>query len=327
MLHTIDLDLERSLKECPPKDPPGGKYIKRIRCRRDLCTWDLIQQYRVVVNNQEQVRKLENSYTIHHFIYTEQPQVIIVDSSNPKRYIGIAGTQRNQAQENLGWDVALYDLVQFDSPLNQLEYGYISNQIHTPAQESTIEDLAKGVAIALEQKLLPNEDDAIRKHINRIATDKTDPQKRNIFKKVRSRKSAHESMAPLDGKAANEMAAELELPYGGDNEDSYNATGLYGFIKEAGRGSTLMHDGLKIWLTYDEPIYVTGYITHPKPSSLHERRTSWEKEIVRLNDMIYQISSKITGMDLDEVKKLNNSPFISNGFLPQNKIPRCYERW
>ena len=317
MLHTVDLDLERSKTDCPKKDPPGGKHIKRIRCRRDLCTWDATQQYRVDVNNQEQVRKLENSYTIHHFIYTEQPQVVVEDPSNSKRYIGVAGHQRNTAQDHLGWDIILYDVVEFDSPLDQLEYGYISNQIHAPAQESTIEDLAKGVGIAVEDKLLPNEDDAIRKHINKIASDKTEPQRKNIFKKFRSKKSAHESMLPLDGKAANKLASNLEIPYGGDNEESYNATGLYGFIKEAGRSATLMHDGLKIWLEYDEPIYVTGYITHPKPATIHDRRKSWEKEIVRLNDMLYNVACKLTGLPLVEVRKLNRSPFKSYGFLPQ----------
>jgi len=321
MLHRVDLDLERSKKECPEKNPPGGKHINRVRCRRDFVTWDDRQQYRVDVNNQEQVRKLENSYTLNHFIYTQQPQVVIEDPSNPKRYKGVAGHQRNKAQENLGWDIALYDIVKFNSPLEQLEYGYISNQINTPAQESTIEDLAKGVGIAVEDKLLANEDDVIIKHIHKIASDKTDKQRKNIFRKFRSGTSAHESMQPLDGKAANELAAKHEIPYGGDNEESYSATGLYGFIKEAGRSATLMHDGLKIWLEYDEPIYVTGYITHPKPATLHERRKTWVKDIDHLNEMIYKVACKLTGLPLDEVKKQHEPPFKYYGFLPQIKAP------
>ena len=317
MLHTIDLDLERSIKECPPQNPPGGRQIKRIRCRRDLATWPEAQPYRVDVNNQAHVRNLENSYTINHMIYTEPPQVVVVDPDNPKRFIGIIGYQRNKAQENLGWDMAIYDVVEYDTPLAQLEHGFTSNTILTPSAASTIEDIAKGAWLAVERKLIPNENKDIKAYINRVASDKTSSQKRNIFKKVRNKKSAHDSMRPLDGKSANELAAELEIPYGGDSEESYDLTGQYGFIKEPGGFKTVMHDGLRLWLEYDEPIYVTGYITHPNPATIKSRRITWEKEIVRLNEMIYKISAKVTGMDLDKVKELGNSPFVSNGFLPQ----------
>ena len=317
MLHIIDLDLERSKKECPPQNPPGGKHLKRIRSRRDLTTWPEAQPYRVLVNNQPHVRDLTNSYSINHMIYTEPPQVVVVDPDNPKRFIGIIGYQRNKAQENLGWDMAIYDVVEYDTPLDQLEHGFTSNTVQNPRAGSTIEDLAKGACLAIERKLIPNTDKAIKAHINRIAADKTDPQKRNIFKKVRNKKSAHDSMRPLDGKSANELAAEHEIPYGGGVEESYEVTGQYGFIKEPGGFKTVMHDGLRLWLEYDEPIYVTGYITHPNPATIKSRRNTWEKEIVRLNEMIYKISAKVTGMDLDSVRELGNSPFISHGFLPQ----------
>jgi hypothetical protein len=250
-------------------------------------------------------------------IYTEPPQVVVVDPDNPKRLIGIIGYQRNKAQENLGWDMAIYDVVEYDTPLAQLEHGFTSNIVQNPRAGSTIEDKAKGACLAVERKLIPNEDKDIKAYINRIASDKTDSQKRNIFKKVRNKKSAHDSMRPLDGKSANELAAELEIPYGGDNEESYEATGQYGFIKEPGGFKTVMHDGLRLWLEYDDPIYVTGYITHPNPATIKSRRITWEKEIVRLNEMIYKISAKVTGMDLNKVKELGNSPFISHGFLPQ----------
>ena len=76
-----------------------------------------------------------------------------------------------------------------------------------------------------------------------------------------------------------------------------------------------------IWLDEDEPVSVTGYVNHPKPSDLQKKRRKWKKEIDKMNDFIYRVSAKMTDTSLEEVRKKNKSPFVFNGFLPQVTAP------
>ena len=36
-----------------------------------------------------------------------------------------------------------------------------------------------------------------------------------------------------------------------------------------------------------------------------------------MNDMLYEVASKLSDVPLDDIKKKGKSPFLFNGFLPQ----------
>ena len=311
----IRVDREKSLKECPPNYSKGVNFKKRIREKRDQVTWS--KQYnpsRVGINIKENVNDLADSYTVHGFIHSEPPQVIYVDPNNPKRYIGLAGHNRNEAQERLGWDVAIYDVVEFDTPQDMISFSFKTNDM-LPRAGSTLKDISWGIKIAIEKKWLENTDDAIKDFIKKIASFKTDSQKKTIFKNVRNNISKIKSMRPLDGTSATELAEEIKVPYRGDA--GFDSSGEFGYLKEPLGFKTIMHDGLKLWLEIDEDMLITGYINHPDPSNLHKKRAAIKKEIEKMNDMLYEVASKLSDMPLDEIKKKGKSPFLFNGFLPQ----------
>ncbi len=312
-----DIDIEKSLKQSPHDYPEGVIFKKRIRTLRSNCTWATAQEFRVDVNNMENVRRLEDSYIVNGILYDEPVQVVTVDPDNKDRFIGVAGHHRNKAQGLLGWDYAIYDVVEIKRPRDRIAFGAISNQ-HKPHASLTNEDLVKMVSMAVgdgKTGCLPNDDKSIKDFIKIIAKDKTESQQNLILKKYRTTKSKHESMRPLDGKAANELAAQLNVPYEGD--ENIADSGECGYVKEPGGYKTVMHDGLKLWVEDDYDVVVTGYITHPDPSNLYKRRGTWKNGIDNMNSFLYKVAAKLTNMSYDDIRKLNKSPFKYGGFLPQ----------
>ena len=312
-----DIDLQKSKEQSPSNYPDGVIFKKRIRTLRSNCTWKQDQLFRVDVNNLHNVRQLEESYKVYGILYDEPVQVVMVDPDNKDRFIGVTGHHRNEAQENLGWDYAIYDVVEFKKQIDRITFGAISNQ-HKPRAASTIEDIVKMIAMAVgdgERGYLPNDDVSIKAFIDIIAKDRTEFKRRFIFRKYRTIKSKFDSMKPLDGEKANELADSLEAPYGGDK--NFVDSGEYGYVKDTGGYKSVMHDGLKLWLRDDKDIVVTGYITHPNPSNLYKKRKSWKEDIDNMNNFLYNVSAKLTNMKVEDIKKLNKSPFKYGGFLPQ----------
>jgi hypothetical protein len=314
---TINLDLEKSRLECPPEKiyGKGVNFKKRIRVKRDQVTWSgLLNPSRVDINLKQHIKDLTDSYIVHGFIHSEPPQVIYVDPKNPKRYIGLAGHNRNGAQEKLNWDVAIYDVVEFDTPQDMITFSFESNDL-LPRAGSTLKDISNGIKNAIKEKWLENKDDAIKAFIKKIASFKTPSQRRTIFKQVRNNIGVIESMRPLDSDSATDLAEELKVPYKGD--EGFESSGEFGYLKEPLGFKTILYLGLKLWLDKDEDMLITGYVNHPDPSNLKRKRVAIKKEIQTMNSMLYEIASKLTDMPIDEIKKKDKSPFLFNGFLPQ----------
>jgi hypothetical protein len=312
-----DIDLQKSKEQSPSNYPDGVIFKKRIRTLRSNCTWSKSQEFRVNVNNTQNVRDLTDSYKVNGMLYDEPVQVVEVDPNNKDRFLGVAGHHRDESQGELNWDYAIYDVVEFETPQDRIAFGAISNQ-HIPKSGLTKEDLVKVIAMAVgdgSKGCLTNDDTSIREFISRIAKNKTSSQQDGIFKKYRSTKSKYESMRPLDGKAANELAKELGIPFEGDK--NLSDSGEYGYVKEPGGYKSVMHDGLKTWVKEDQDIVVTGYITHPKPAKLYKSRKTWKQGIDNMNDFLYEVAAKLTNLKKDDVKKLGLSPFKYGGFLPQ----------
>jgi hypothetical protein len=311
---THDLDREQSLKLSPPNYSAGVIFKKRIRIRRDLCTWPETQEFRVQGKSKDNVTKIEESYKAKGLLLTLPVQVVEVDPQNKNRFCGVSGTHRNKAQDNLGWDYAIYDVVEFETPRARLVFGGTSNH-HNPADPLTKHDIHKLISTAIQTKAIADDDVSVKDFIDEVAADRSAQTKRSLFKSYRQTHSKFENLEAFGGVEANKKAEELSLPYLGDV--NFEQTGEYGYIKEPGGYKTVMHSGLKLWLDVDEDILLTGYITNPDPTTLSKRREHDKKDVDNLNNFLYEVAAKMTNMDLDEVKKLGKAPFKYNGFLPQ----------
>ena len=329
----ISFDLAKSLKLSPPVYPKGVKFINRLILNRDKVQFNKEDQtYRVQVNLETAVPKLKDSYTAKGFIYTKPPQVVRVSKTNPKFYKGFSGHNRDEAQDLLEWETAIYDIVEFDTPLDELKLAYTLND-HPPETPSKYEDIIKGLNKASEEMIDLTDDQKLKDLIDDIAPGFTKTGRKRIFKKYRENNSKYESIQPYGGEKANKTAMELMAPMKGDfnyddimGEDGnikYKGVNRYGFVKEPGGYKTLLHDGFKLWLREgaSDNIYVTGYVKDPTPKNLVEKRTAWKKELNKMEDFIYTICSKLTDMSVKDIKSKGKYPFVFNGFLPHNKTP------
>ena len=317
----INFDVDKSLKLSPPSYPNGVKFTKRVVLNRNKVKFNKqIQTYRVEVNLTQHINELKDSYVVNGFLHNQKPQVIKVDPTSSKFYIGVSGHNRDQAQEELEWETAIYDIVEFDSPLDELKFAYIDNQ-HTPAASSKYDDIVKGLSKAHDSGFTDlTDDNNLKNLISIIAADYTQSQQKTIFTKYRDTKSKYESIQPYDGVKANEKALELGQPIQGDG--AYEDVEEYGFVKEPGGYKTLLHDGLKLWLEEDAniPIKVTGYVKNPTPENLETKRNNWIQELDRMKNFIYNVCSALTGIPKEQIDQ-SKYPFVFNGFLPQRISP------
>ena len=61
----IDIDIQKSLDNFQPSYPIGVTFIKRIRVKRDRCTWPETQEFRVQGKNIDNISSLKNSYLVN----------------------------------------------------------------------------------------------------------------------------------------------------------------------------------------------------------------------------------------------------------------------
>jgi len=309
-----DIDIEKSLKQSPPSYPTGVIFIKRIRVKRDRCTWPETQEFRVQGKNIDNISSLKNSYLVNGLLYDEPVQVVEVDPNNKDRFIGIAGYHRNAAQEKIGWDVAIYDVVEFKTPRDRLSFGYTSNH-HRPAQSTDKYDIFKGIKTAIDSDFISDNKADILNLLDIIAADKTLTQRESFYTSYRKEHSMFENLESFGSIKANEKAEELQIPHLGKKGEP--ETGDYGYIKAPGGHYNVIYDGCKLWLEDGRDIYVTGYITNPNPVKLKERRKTEKENIINLSEFLYKVASKLTDVPVEEIRAKGKSPFKYNGFLPQ----------
>tara|TARA_B100001175_G_C19428110_1_gene599721 strand:+ start:133 stop:1185 length:1053 start_codon:yes stop_codon:yes gene_type:complete len=326
----LELDLARSLELCPPEKiyskNKGVKFIKRVVLNRNKVKFNKqFQTYRVEVNLRQNITDLKKSYSVFGFLHDKPPQVISVSKTNSKFYDGDVGHNRDEAQEENGIETAIYDIVDYTSPLAKLEFAYQSNH-HAPAAGSKDEDILKGLSKAHDSGWTNLKDDKeLKKLISVIAGDTEEKDRIRIFKKYRATKSKYDSIQPYDGTSANAKAETLGLPIKGDYsyEQEDNDVSEYGYVKDPGGYKTLLHDGLKTWLANDAniEINVTGYVHNPTPENLKDKRVSYINELVSMKNFLINVCHEMTGVEKNEIKKLNKYPFKFKGFLPQNITP------
>jgi hypothetical protein len=330
----IAFDLAKSLNECPPtfSKTKGVKHINRLILNRDKVEFGKTSQtYRVDVNLDDNISNLKQSYSANGFIYTQKPQVVRKSDKNPKFYTGVSGHNRDEAQESLEWETAIYDIVEFDTPLDELKFAYEDNQ-HPPAAGTKPKDILKGLTKASGKMVNLKDDKTLTKLIAILAADKSLSKQKTIFDNFREDNSKYDSIKPYGGESANIKAMELEAPVKGDkNYDDvlidgkvkYKGVNRYGYVKEPGGYKTLLFDGLRLWHNEgcSDDINVTGYVKDPTPTNLFEKRSLWMKEFKKMEDFTYDMCSNMTGMSVADIKSKGKFPFKFNGFLPQNLSP------
>ena len=311
----IVFDVNKSLEDCPPSFyPKGVHHKKRIVINRSKINCDRTLQSREDIYELENQSLIRQSYETFGFITENPPQCITESPLDGFEYDLICGFNRNAAQDSLGWETAIYDVLEFDTPLIKRAYCYQSNHIPAPRAANTQVDLLKGLDEAVKASELDRADDtAIKNFIELIAGDKPDPFRKILFKKFRARVSPHKTMQPLDSTKANELAEQLQIPHRGLK----NNYGKIGFVVKKFHPFDWWN-GME-YITnpntdYNE-VLVYGYVEAPDPSRLKAQRV----KVLKSFEYVRNGVSKCLGHYGTELN--GNFPFKFIGFLPQDMTP------
>jgi len=328
----IMFDVNKSLAECPPEiyysqlgvdGKPlflGIRFKKRIVLSRSLVDFNLEDQIREADAGEDRVDVVQGSYKNVGFLYSKIPQAIIVDPNNPKRFIGVVGFGRDEAQENLGWETAIYDVIEYDKPIDLEAFKVCSNddEDHVPAFQNTKATILKSVVNAIG-KVIEDDDDAILVYLKRIARSKPNWHK-GILSTIRKEHiSRWETMKAFSTSRAKKEAVRLGLPYEGNKNKK---TTSLGYARKFTSLKNFFYDGFTASTKHGfSKVYLSTWVDEPNPKSLPTDRKEIKKDFDKMEDMFNIWVSNYLDMPIDKVREKGEGrfPLVFNGFFAQDK--------
>jgi hypothetical protein len=324
------LDTKKSLELCPPHYPKGVRFIKRIVSNRNMVTYPLANNPREDCVIWTQIPLLKDSFTVNGYNHTVSPPTVKVDPDNKDRFIGLTGYHRDAAATQLQIETMIYDVLEFDSPLDELIHRTVSNQHRLPSLPNTKDDIIKQVQEAVAKNYITNNDDSVKKLIDTLADDKTPNIKKNIFVEFRKRcqlpGATIQSYHTQGGlSSTEEFAGKYGLPFGGDKK--YSTTKKLGYITGINTPKTTLFDAKQMSIEYDgKDVEMYAWIQKgaKQAPGIYTQRKSFESSFNKFieNDCkCIQALAKKCGFDIPLSLLIANHPIKFKGFLSQDITP------
>ena len=332
----IQIDLNESLKQCPPTPYysqlgsdgktlfPGITFKKRLNLNRALVSFRINKQIRQLDAGEDRVTGIESSYKNKGFLCNKIPQAIIVDPNDPKRFLGVVGFGRNEAQDNLSWESCIYDVIEYDTPKNLEVFQLNSNddEDHIPAFENTKATIKKSVINAVVKKLIGDTDVDMYDYLKLINRSK--PQWHDsIVETIRKEDiSRWPTMKAFSTKRAKDEAQRLGMPFEGDkNKESKSL----GYARKFTTKKNYFWDGMTLSYKYGgKPVNLTTWVDEPNPAIIDTQRKEILDNFNEMEPMFNGWVSQYLNMSIAEVKEKSKGrfPLKFNGFFAQDTEPQ-----
>jgi hypothetical protein len=325
------LDVKKSLELCPPNYPKGVRFKKRIVSKREVVTYPLTNNPREDHILWTQVPLVKDSFSVNGYQHTVSPPTVKVDPDNKDRFIGLTGYHRDAAATQLDIETMLYDVLEFDSPLDELIHRTVSNHHRLPALTNTKDDIIKQVQDAVAKNYIPNDDDSIKNLISVLADDKTPKVQKDIFVSFRKRcqvpgatlQSYHTEGGHL---STEEFAEKHGIPFGGDKK--FSSTKRLGYISGINTPKTTLFDAKLLSMDsyngQDVEIYSWIQKDAKQAPGIYAQRKSFKSKFDKFieNDCraMQTIAAKC-GFDIPLQDLIKNHPVKLKGFLAQDITP------
>ena len=329
----LHFDLDRSHRECPADVYykqlgtdgkslfPGIHHKHRIVLNRNLVSFRLEDQIREEDAGEDRVDVVQWSYKNVGFLYPKIPQAIIVDPNDPTRFLGVVGYGRDEAQKNLGWETAIYDVITYDKPIDLEAFKVCSNddEDHVPAFPNTKATILRSVVNAIYKKVIKDDDDAILVYLKRIARSKPNWHKPILSTIRKEHISRWPTMTALSTSRAKKEATRLGLPYEGDKNKK---TTSLGYARKFTSLKNFFWDGFTTSVKHGfSKVYLSTWVDEPNPKSLPIDRERIKKDFDKMEDMFNVWVSHYLDMPIDKVREEGKGrfPLVFNGFFAQDK--------
>jgi hypothetical protein len=326
------LDVNKSLDLCPPSYPSGVIFKKRITAKRGkngIVTYPIDKnprEHHVILTK---IPELRDSLLVNGYIYSCSPPTVKIDPNNKDRFIGLSGYHRDAAAEQAGWETMIYDVLEFQSPLDERKHKSTSNHHKTPSIPNTIMDIVKQVKEAVAEKEITNEDSDVKDLISVLAADKTKSAQTKIFNKFRTHVSSSSTLRNYHTEGGELSTEEFcilhNLPFGGDK--FFDKTRKLGYVTGIKTPKTTLFDAKRLSQDYNgQEVEVYAWIQdNPKSApAIYVQRQKWkdtfDKFIVDDCKSI-QFLAKLSGYDISLDVLIKNHPVKFKGFLAQDISP------
>lgn len=327
-------DVEDSKLKCPPEKlyKKGVNFKKRVvlkRGKNGVVTYPEQLNPRVLHVMTDKIPELRDSFSVNGFDNINPPPTIKVDPNNPNRFIGLSGYHRDAAAEQVGWDTMIYDIVEFDSPLDERKHRSGTNKHRFPSIPNTQDDIVKQVKEAITCKEIENTDIEVKKLISELADDKTAAVQKNIFKKFREHVSSSSTIRTYHtqggSNSTEEFALKHNLPYGGDK--NYASSGKLGYLTGIKTPKTSLFDAKNLSMEYNGAnVQICSWIKdNPKEApAIYKQREEWKNkfdEFIKEDCEFIKYIAKKCGYDIPLNKLVENHPVKFKGFMAQDISP------
>lgn len=327
-------DVQDSLSKCDPKKlyADGINFKKRLilkRGKNGVVTYPIQSNPRVLHVQMDKVPVLRDSFAVNGFVNTNPPPTVKVDPNNPNRFIGLSGYHRDAAAEQLGWDTMIYDVLEFDTPLDERKHRSTSNLHKFPAIPNTTDDIVKQLKEAITSNEILNVDKDIKELISILAADKTANAQRKIFKDFRQQVSASSTIRNYHTQggvfSTEEFAIKHSLPFGGDKH--YADLNKLGYLTGIKTPKTTLYDAKKLSMEYggkDVEIYAWIKDNPKEAPAIYTQRQEWEQkfnEFVQADCEFIKSLAKKCGVNIELNDLIKNHPVKFKAFMAQDITP------
>ena len=326
-------DIELSLKLSPPRYPKGVRFVKRIVIQRSSVTYSTNHQVRQLNVDQKRIPEIRDSFLVRGWVHSEPVPTVKVDPNNKNRFLGRSGWHRDAAASAAGWDTMIYDVLEFDSPLDERIHMNSTNPAGLPYVPVTKQDLIKQVKEAVANKEIPNEDGEIKKFISLIASHQTEEYHDNIFANFRKHIShsatllVYRTQGSGEG-TTREYAETFNLPFQGDA--FYNKTHRLGYITSETTPKTVLFEAHKLHRQYKGlKVEIYAFIDKPiENPKLNEQRAIFKEKFERfiMEDCLsiqFEMMQLGYNIPIEEIRRVH--PVVFMGFLHQDVSPNEHD--
>ncbi len=324
-------DIERSLKEAPPFQADGMRWVERkvIEIKEDAVV-DTDYQARHKGTSSDHRALLQNSFENNGWLYDQFPVLSIWDAK-VKKYIVHDGFTRINALGALNCKFVVTDVYVALNPL-ALEIAKLKlNQVHTPKKGSDAGDIVNAAINCINKKCLASDVDSIKRFVNETASHLSPKRRRIILNNIVNQQTSSKYRVYLvkgigDHNVADVAKTEFNIPYGGDA--NYDDTGYFGYITTEKTARMTISNSVKLLkqvlddmrigsgkyshLTELPEVKIFAYMETPGMSDLRTQRQAWLHSFKETLDSLRIFCEYMT-----DSKSKKKFPITFGGFLPQ----------
>ena len=312
----------------------GVIYMGRHIVPTAFINYDNELQTRMKSNDQFNLQDLTNDFKSNGILLDKQPPIVAYNDIPTLE--GLSGYHRfSILKTEFGQEVYFYDLYNFTASPRGEYYKEIvrnlSNHHKGAFAIQTKHDYYKSVVNSIKQGLVENSVEAIKEHIELIASPLSETQKKWINKEVIATEntvanfrtySTHRGAGVIGNLSSG--LKEMGLPAAGIERRTREEIQDQGYILycavEGDSQSTWMRS-ITNSMKYNVPVYIVGYAAQTKPSkkSLQSFREEWIDDFEMQKGIMQDFVSQVVNDDVEFNE--DNFPIRIGGFLPQYTKP------